>query len=374
LETKQEQIKDGKDWILPTTIMGNITLNANDIKYEKHHFKRFNSEMILGNRAIQFSNLTVQNANADVRGALTIEEKSPEVFTISTQLASDNIEFKALFKEWDNFEQTVISEDNIYGKVHVLLDFSAPFDLKTGVLKKAIKSQIQLKIIGGRLKNVSAFKSITESLKTSAAKYILRKNNINELEKKLLDLKFETLENTFVIQNGQLEIPKMIIHSNALDMELYGKHDFDNTIDYHFDFRFREIKTQKNQEEFGQIIDDNTGVRVFIHMYGNIDSPTIEWDQDAKKEQARENREAAKQDAKSILKTEFGMFKNDSTVKTYQPIKQQKEEIKMEFGPAKKEEPVQDPKKVKKDSKFNNALKKMKEESEKEKKEEFEEF
>jgi hypothetical protein len=374
LETKQEQIKDGKDWILPTTIMGNITLNANDIKYEKHHFKRFNSEMILGNRAIQFSNLTVQNANADVRGALTIEEKSPEVFTISTQLASDNIEFKALFKEWNNFEQTVISEDNIYGKVHVLLDFSAPFDLKTGVLKKAIKSQIQLKIIGGRLKNVSAFKSITESLKTSAAKYILRKNNINELEKKLLDLKFETLENTFVIQNGQLEIPKMIIHSNALDMELYGKHDFDNTIDYHFDFRFREIKTQKNQEEFGQIIDDNTGVRVFIHMYGNIDSPTIEWDQDAKKEQARENREAAKQDAKSILKTEFGMFKNDSTVKTYQPIKQQKEEIKMEFGPAKKEEPVQDPKKVKKDSKFNNALKKMKEESEKEKKEEFEEF
>ncbi len=374
LETKQEQIKDGKDWILPTTIFGNITLNANDIKYEKHHFKRFNGEMNLGNRAIQFSNLTVQNANADVRGALTIEEKSPEIFTISTQLASDNIEFKALFKEWNNFEQEVISEENIYGRAHALLDFSAPFDLKTGVIKKAIKSQIQLKIIGGRLKNVSTFKSITESLKTSAAKYILRKSNINDLEKKLLDLKFETLENTFIIQNGQLEIPKMIIHSSALDMELYGIHDFDNTIDYHFDFRFREIKTQKNQEEFGQIIDDKTGLRVFIHMFGNMDNPTIEWDQDAKKEQARENREAAKQDAKSILKTEFGLFKNDSTVKTYQPIKQQKEELKMEFGPGKKEEPIQDTKKVKKDSKFSNALKKMKEESEKEKKEEFEDL
>ena len=109
-------------------------------------------------------------------------------------------------------------------------------------------------------------------------------------------------------------------------------------------------------------------------MFGNMDNPTIEWDQDAKKEQARENREAAKQDAKSILKTEFGLFKNDSTVKTYQPIKQQKEELKMEFGPVKKEEPIQDTKKVKKDSKFSNDLKKMKEESEKEKKEEFEDL
>lgn len=373
-ETKQEQIKDGKDWILPSTIFGNITLNANDIKYEKHHFKKFNGEMAIGNRIVQFSNVTVQNANADVRGGVTIEEKNPEIFTISTQLASDNIEFKALFKEWNNFEQKIISEENIYGTAHVLLDFSAPFDLKTGVIKNAIKSQIQLKIIGGRLKNVSTFKSITESLKTSSAKFVLRKSNINDLENKLLDLKFETLENTFIIHNGQLEIPEMTIHSSALDMELYGKHDFNNSIDYHFDFRFREIKTQKNQEEFGQVIDDETGIRIYIHMFGDLDNPTIEWDQDAKKEQAKENREAAKKDAKSILKTEFGLFKNDTTVKLYQPVKQQKEELKMEFGPAKKEEPIQDTKKVKKESKFGNTLKKMKEESEKEKKEEFEDL
>ncbi len=368
-ETKEEQISDGKSWILPNNIIGNINLNANEIKYEKHHFKKFKGEMLFENRVIQFSNLTVQNANADIRGGLSIEEKNPEIFTISTQLASDNIEFKSLFKEWNNFEQTVISEDNIYGKAHVLLDFSAPFDLKNGVIKKAIKSQIQLKIIGGRLKNVSTFKSITENLKTSSAKLIIRKNNINDFEKKLLDLKFETLENTLVIQNGKLFIPKMVIKSNALDMELYGEHDFDNNIDYHFEFRFREIQTQKSQEEFGTVIDDGTGVRIFIHMHGNIDNPIIEWDQDAKKEQARENREAAKQDAKSIFKTEFGLFKNDTTVKLYQPIKQEKEELKMEFGPAKKEEPVEDPKKVKKESKIGNTLKEWKKQAEKEKQE-----
>lgn len=368
-ETKAEQISDGKNWILPTYLDGTVSLNAGEIKYEKHRFKRFKGDIVMDERAFYFSNVTVQNANADIRGALSIEEKSPEIFTITTQLASDNIEFKSLFREWDNFEQEIIAEDNIYGKAHILLDFSAPFDLKTGVLKNEIVSKIQLKIIGGRLKNVSTFKSITESLKTSSAKYVLHKNNISDFEKKLLDLKFETLENTLIIQNGVLEIPAMMIKSNALDMELNGKHSFDNRIDYRFAFRYREVKTQKSQDEFGEIIDDGTGLKIYIKMTGTTDKPIIEWDQDAKKEQAKENREAAKQDAKSILKTEFGLFKGDTSVKIYQPVKQPKEELKMEFGPAKKEEPIEDPKKQKKDSKIGNTLKKWKEEAEKSKKE-----
>ena len=152
-------------------------------------------------------------------------------------------------------------------------------------------------------------------------------------------------------------------------MELFGEHDFENNIDYHFEFRFREIQTQKSQEEFGTVIDDGTGVHIFIHMFGNLDNPTIEWDQNAKKEQARENREAAKQDAKSIFKTEFGLFKNDTTVKIYQPIKQQTEELKMEFGPAKKEETAEDPKKPKKETKIGSTLKEWKKQAEKEKQE-----
>lgn len=368
-ETKEEQISDGKSWILPSNLDGTILLNAGEIKYEKHRFKKFKGDLKMDERALYFSDVTVQNANADIRGGVSIEEKSPEIFTITTQLASDNIEFKSLFREWNNFEQEIISEDNIYGKAHVLLDFSAPFDLKNGVNKNAIVSKIQLKIVGGRLKNVSTFKSITESLKTSSAKYVLRKNNINEFEKKLLDLKFETLENTLIIHDGQLEIPAMLIKSSALDMELRGKHTFDNRIDYRFAFRYREVKTQKSQEEFGEIIDDGTGLKIYIKMTGTTDNPIIEWDQDAKKEQAKENREAAKQDAKSILKTEFGLFKGDTNVKIYQPVKQPKEELKMEFGPAKKEDSVEDSKKQKKDSKIGNTLKKWKEEAEKSKKE-----
>jgi hypothetical protein len=370
-ETKAEQISDGKNWILPDNLESEISLNAREIKYENHRFRDFLGEMIVSKHLIEFSKLTVQNAGANVRGILSIEEKTPEIFTISTQLASDNIDFKPLFKEWNNFEQDIIKEDNISGKAHVLLDFTAPFDLKNGVIKNAIKSQIQLKISEGRLKNVSTFKQITENLKSSSVKLILKKANINEFEKKLLDLKFETFENTLIIKNGQLEIPSMTIKSNALDLELFGKHGFDDQIDYHFSFNLRDIRKQKTEDEFGQIEDDKQGIKVFLRMYGNVSDPTIIWDQEAKKEQAKANREEAKKDAKSIFKTEFGMFKNDSTVKTYKEEKKPTEELKIEFGNDKKEGPIEDPKKKKKDSKLGNTLKKWKEEADKDKKEDF---
>ena len=108
-----------------------------------------------------------------------------------------------------------------------------------------------------------------------------------------------------------------------------------------------------------------------MRMYGDLDNPTIVWDKEAKKDVAKQNREEAKQDAKSILKSEFGFFKNDSTVKIYQEKKQDKETLKMQFGPEETENPALI-EKPKKDSKLKNKLKEMQEEADKNKKEKVE--
>ena len=63
----------------------------------------------------------------------------------------------------------MIGENNVFGKAQAKVYFEAPFDLRGGVISKSIKSQVYLKITDGQLKNVDAFKSITESLKTSSA-------------------------------------------------------------------------------------------------------------------------------------------------------------------------------------------------------------
>lgn len=370
--TKEEKIQEERNFIIPDNIKGNMQTAIGELNYEKHRFKAVNGNMVMSERRLSFPSISLQNAQADIQGKVLIEERSPEIFTITAEVASGNLEFKPLFREWDNFNQTVIGEENIFGKAQSKVYFSAPFDLRSGIISKAIKAEVYLKITDGKLKNVSSFKSITESLQSNTAKLVLGKENIALLEKKLMDLRFETLENTFMIENGKLTIPEMMIHTSALDVETAGTHTFENLIDYRFAFRFRDLKDKSRITEFGEEVDDGTGMKVYMRMYGSVDNPTIVWDKTSRKQQLKEDLKQEKETVKSMLKSEFGLFKNDSTLKSYQEKQGPKETIKVEFGTPALTEPLIDPKKPKKDSKLKSTLKNWKEESDKDKQEKIE--
>lgn len=371
-EAKEEIVLRERAYILPNDIEGNMFVEIGNLKYDKHTFKEIAGNMSVNNRKIHFSKIAIKTGGADVYGSLTIDEKTPEIFHISSQVVSDNINFTKLFKEWDDFKQTVIKSSNIEGEAKANVTFEAPFDLRSGVISNAITANIGIQIDNGRLKNVETFSAIIASLKTSSLKAIIGKDNIDAFGKKLNDLKFDQLKNTLIIKNSVLTIPQMSITSSALDVELSGKHSFDNKVDYRFGFRFRDLK-QAETSEFGEIIDDGTGFRVFMRMYGDIDNPTIEWDKQSRKETTKENIAIEKENVKSLLKSEFGLFKNDTTVKQYVKEKNPpKEEMIIEFDPDNSVDPVIEEKKPKKDSKINRMLEKMKQESEANKKESIE--
>ena len=375
--SKEEKIQEGNTYMLPSDIGANIDLSVGRIDYEGHTFRGVDGQMEVKNREINFPSLSLRNADADVRGNLTIKENSPERFQIATHFSTSNLNFKSLFKEWNNFRQEVIGEDNISGVAQAEGYFEAPFHLKTGIVSDEIRSEVHLKLSNGRLRNVAAFKSITESLKSSTStRLTIGKENISLLDRKLQDLQFETLENTFIIRNSRLEIPSMTIRSSALDMDVSGTHTFSNKIDYRFAFRFRDLKEKSVESEFGEEVDDGTGMKVYMRMYGDLDNPTIEWDKTARKQQAAENRAAEKETVKAMLKSEFGLFKADSTVKTYQPKQMPKEELHIELSspltkPSDTEKPTEK-KKQKSTTKQNKTINGWKKESEESKEEEIE--
>ena len=369
--SKEQKIIDGRVYAIPSDIRGFISLSVGSLKYEKHQFDNLIGRMEIQSRRLHFPQLSFVNAEALISGALVIEEKLPEIFTITAQVASKNLKFKPMFKEWNNFEQTVISDENISGRAELSLYFHAPFDLRTGVILKSIDARLDMIVYDGHLKNVLGFKDITESLKTTTGKLVIGKNNIAVIEKKLSDVSFKVLENSILIHDGKIEIPKMFIASTALNLEMSGTHTFENEIDYKFGFNFRELLNKEKNTEFGEVIDDGTGLKIFMRMYGTLDDPIIEWDQKSRKEASKENREEAKKDAKSILKSEFGLFKNDTTVKIYVPKDVPQEDLKIQFGPATKTELKEEQKKIKKDSKLKKTLQNWKDQQKKEEEEGF---
>ena len=356
-----------RNFILPSDIRANLLVNIGQLKYGSHFFRQLKSSLQIEGRRFIFNSMNVENAGARVTGDLSIEETSPELLLITSNLYSNNLYFKPLFQEWNNFDQHVITENNINGKAQVDLHFKAPFDLRSGIIKNEIMARVYLRIEDGSLKNVSSFKSMVESMKTSgSAKLVLGKRNIDELSKRLVDLKFDVLENTFTIQKGRVDMPEMKINSSALNISAFAWHNFKNEIDYHFAFRFRDLKTFERNTEFGQVEDDGTGMNVFVRMSGTVSNPVFSWDKASRKEQARENRQEAKKEAFSILKSEFGFKKKDTTIQYYQQEKKPKEELKIDFGSPDDAPEV----KEKKESEFKKKLKekmnKMKKESENE--------
>ncbi|MDF3027053.1 MAG: hypothetical protein K0S23_1360 [Fluviicola sp.] len=361
-----------REWMLPTLINGNVKLNVDAIHMDHHTFSQINGEMTVGNRSISIQKLHGITANATVRGTFAVVESAPEYFQLATSLSSKDIYFKPIFREWNNFDQEVIKEDNISGRAEAILDLKAPFDLSYGILKDELEAQIQLKIIGGQLKNVSTFTALTKDLKTTKTKMILKSREIDALQDKLNNIQFETLENTIFIKKSVIIIPKMEIKTSALNITVDGKHKFNNDIDYKFAFRFRELKQQKDESEFGIVEDDGTGIKVFVRMYGNLDNPIIEWDKTSRKEDAKQNREEAKQEAISILKSELGLFKKDTTIKKYQPPKKDYEVLKIEFGKEEEVNPFEEKKKIEKEKKgLKKFGEKLKEKSKPDEKEEF---
>lgn len=355
-DSKEEKLQHERAFILPDDIEGKAFLDVKKMRYDKHDFLNLRGNMKIKDRVIHFPKVNVSNGGADASGWVKIAENQPEIFTISSHVVSNNIAFDKLFREWDNFEQDVIKSRNISGTAKVSMEFSAPFDLRSGIISNAIDAKIGITIENGRLKNVQAFREITQSLnEMTSARLAIGKENIKMFEEKLLDLKFDQLKNTLIIRNSVIVIPEMSVNSSALDLEISGKHTFDNQIDYRFGFRFRDLKQAKTSE-FGEIRDDGTGKHVFMRMYGNLYDPSFEWDAEANKTFKKEQREKAKQDARSMFKSEFGMFRNDTTVQEYVRERFEHERIEIDIHPTEQNEDVIKETRPLRDSKWMRKL------------------
>lgn len=356
-----------KSHLFPDYITSSIALKIDHFQVDDQSFKAIKGDVSYANRQLTSPNLQLENSNSTVLANLKITEKSPEILDISTQARTENMDLKNLFKNWKSFDQDMITDKNIQGKAKVNLDFRALFDLDKGIDKNSIVAKIDLKITDGRLKNVETLQSISENLSGASARLVFKKQDVAVLESKLKDIQFSELSNQILIQNQKIVFPKMEIKSNLLDIYVRGTQNFDSYMDYHFDFKLRDLKTNTKDSQFGEVVDDGTGIRLFLHLFGTSEKLNFKWDKEANKEQTKENIQKAKTDALSILKTEFGINKKDTSIKKYVPEKKVKEVITIGFDEEK--EPKKEDLEPKKNSKMQEKLNRLKQQNAKPKEE-----
>lgn len=220
---------------------------------------------------------------------------------VRNQLDFESIDIKQLFYTFGNFTQNIIRHDHLEGELSGSLAFSAIWNNNLIIKKETIETKTYIKIVNGELIDFEPMESLSRYIEIS----------------ELAHIKFSTLENTIIIKDRIITIPRMDIHSSAFNIDISGTHDFDNNINYSVKVLLSEIlsgKAKKRNPEF-VVEDDGLGrTSIFLKIVGNIDDYKISFDRKRAYREFREDLKEEKKELKSLLQEEFGFYKNDSAL------------------------------------------------------------
>jgi len=177
------------------------------------------------------------------------------------------VNIKKLFYDFGEFGQKNIQSSNLDGKVRAKLHYESNLTTDISVDPASVYALSDLVITQGELINYAPMYKLS--------RFISKED--------LAHIRFSEMKNTIEIKNQTVLLPGMDIHSNTLNLSLYGKHQFDNTIDYHVQLLMAELignkKLKQTVPDDNFIAEDEVGkTKLFIHMTGNAQDPVIAYD------------------------------------------------------------------------------------------------
>jgi len=300
---------------LPERVGFNLNIEVDRLDYKKFTATDLSGKAYYRNGLFTLNPAKMTLASGALNGKLSLKQVEAG-FELSSNTKLSKMKVEELFVNFDDFGQRVVGHDQIEGIFNGTVDLTCFLDPTLSIRKESVKADVDLKIDDGKLKEVQSLIDIADYIKGNALWNTFIK--VDALKKRLRTIEFATLENNLTIEDQIITIPEMKIATSVLDISASGTHDFNNNIDYSIGFRLNELlRTGREKDsEFGYIVDDETGLRIFMRMAGTIENPEFSSDKETAREKRKEKFEEETKTFKSILKEEFGLFKSDSTLTT----------------------------------------------------------
>ncbi len=339
-----EPVESTSQKTLTTTL---IPSNVN-FKFEayikKFKFNRFNAEKIVGAIEIKNQKAIISDMRFNtMQGEGEVDafvDNSNNKLELVVQADLKNINVNHLFTTVNNFGQTTLQDKNIKGFLTSTIDFSCNWDNALQPDYNSLTATSDMTIERGELID---FKPLL-----SLSKFV----DVTDLQR----IKFSTLKSTIDIKNSTIFIPKTEINNSALNISFWGKHFFNDNIDYHIQLLISELlskKRKKDTEEFGAIENDKENRRsAFILMTGTVDNPIIKYDKKGLKDKIKSDIKDEKQNLKQLLKNEFGLFKKDTLISKSQQKASNQFEIEKPNTTNSNKKTLEAPKKKEEDEDF----------------------
>jgi hypothetical protein len=313
---------------LPRDVAFNLAIEVGSLTYKNFLAEEVSGRAIYRNGLFTLNPVDLKLASGRFKGGVRLREAAGG-FAVASRGVLEGMDVSRLFAAFDDFGQKVIAQDQIEGLLLAKVDLTCTLDSLLRIDATSVKADADVKIDNGKLKRVRSLMDIAEFIEGNAVWDAFVKTDI--LKKELEEVEFATLENQLSIADRRITIPEMQISTSVLDLTASGVHDFDNRIDYSVSFRLSELLQtgREADEEFGYVVDDGSGLNIFMRMTGTVDDPRFESDKAKAREKRKEKFQEEKSTFKGILKEEFGLFKSDTSLSA-PPREEEKDKILFE--------------------------------------------
>ncbi len=192
----------------------------------------------------------------------------------------DKMDLKQLLVEFDNFDQTDVTSENLSGLMTADLDgFLDVINMGDSIPMEPLKVLGRLKLEDGAIKDMEVLKTLD--------RYV----NMRELD----NIQFQTLETSLFIRNGFLYLPQTDIKTTAMNLSLFAMQGMSNDdFEYHIKIFPGEImmgnskKVMKKQSQMKDNLANEDNMRSINLLAYDINGESKYWfDNETRKKKTR---------------------------------------------------------------------------------------
>ncbi|MCF8371066.1 MAG: AsmA family protein [Bacteroidales bacterium] len=293
----------------------NFKLTCDSFLYDRFTARNLSSTFKMKDGKVQFKDMSMKTLNGSLSGNMNLEESPQKNLHIFGDADLSEIDLHELLFTFRNFGQDFFTMDHVIGDISGKVMYDTEWSQKFDLIDKSLLIESSVEVKNGELFDFEPMLALSDYIMVDDLRHI----------------KFSTLKNDIVIQGEKVYIPRMDIHSSAINVEISGIHGFDQQVSYDVKVLLSDLLTkkisQKKQEEW-QIEDDPDGmITLFLILEGNVDDIQIKYDFKRAKSALKDDIQNEKQEMKTILREELGLFKKDSTLS--KKPKEKKKKVKV---------------------------------------------
>ncbi|MEP7127415.1 MAG: AsmA-like C-terminal region-containing protein [Chitinophagales bacterium] len=255
-KSSQKQVNQSIDNIIGT-MEADVLLSAEKIVSGKFSATNLGGHILLSDDYLKFKEIkmTASDGVFGLNGSITGLQQAPYQLAISASV--DNADISSLFYSLNNFNQKVITHENLKGRLTSNGSFSSQLNKDYSIDPKSMNGKVVLSIKNGALINIEALDKISE--------YVFKNRDFNNIE-------FAQLKDTIWLKGQQITYSRMQIQSSVATLYTEGTYGFNGGTDISVQIPLSNLKKRdKDYQPTNVAADTKLGASVFLRAREDSD-------------------------------------------------------------------------------------------------------